>query len=135
MDIRPTLHATDTDAIDRVVAEDFAAGLQQALATNSADDYGAAFAQDVLWGSPYGATVDGFPALNAIHHRLHRENVAPPSRFEVVSSRMTAPNVVVAQIQRQAIESGGFSETAMYILVERDGRWWLAAGQNTPIRA
>lgn len=22
----------------------------------------------------------------------------------------------------------------MYVLVRRDGQWWLAAGQNTPIR-
>jgi hypothetical protein len=23
---------------------------------------------------------------------------------------------------------------ALYVLVERDGIWWIAAGQNTPIR-
>ena len=26
-----------------------------------------------------------------------------------------------------------FSEMAMYVLVERGGQWWLAAGQNTPV--
>jgi hypothetical protein len=38
----------------------------------------------------------------------------------------------VAQIRRQA-DDGGFSEMAMYVLVEKDGRWWVAAGQNTPV--
>jgi hypothetical protein len=26
------------------------------------------------------------------------------------------------------------AETAMFVLVRREGQWWLAAGQNTPIR-
>ena len=30
--------------------------------------------------------------------------------------------------------TGGFSEMALYVLVRRGGSWWLAAGQNTPIR-
>jgi hypothetical protein len=28
--------------------------------------------------------------------------------------------------------NGGFSEMAMYVLVEHGDQWWLAAGQNTP---
>jgi hypothetical protein len=134
MDTRPTLHATGTDETARKIAEDFAAGLQQAMTENSADVYDAAFATDILWGSPYGATVDGYPTLNAIHHRLHAENTAPPSRFEVVTARHPAPGLLVTQIRRQAIDPEGFSEMAMYVLVERDGQWWVAAGQNTPIR-
>lgn len=27
-----------------------------------------------------------------------------------------------------------FSEMAMYVLVRRGDQWWLAAGQNTPMR-
>jgi hypothetical protein len=28
---------------------------------------------------------------------------------------------------------GGFSEMAMYVLVEREGKWWVAGGQNTVV--
>jgi hypothetical protein len=58
----------------------------------------------------------------------------PASRFEVVSVLAPAPGVVVTHIRRQALTAGGFSEMALYVLVEREGRWWLAAAQNTPIR-
>ncbi|AEV86927.1 hypothetical protein ACWT_5908 [Actinoplanes sp. SE50] len=122
------------------VAADLAAQLQRGGDTLDADVYDAWFAADILWGSPYGATLTGFEGLNAIHHRLMDRSApvtappAPASRFEVVSVLAPAPGVVVAQIRRQALAAGGFSEMALYVLVERAGRWWLAAAQNTPIR-
>jgi hypothetical protein len=54
-----------------------------------------------------------------------------------------APGVAIAQVRRVALDSDGqpvpiddavFSEMALYVLVRRGGAWWLAAGQNTPIR-
>jgi hypothetical protein len=54
------------------------------------------------------------------------------------------PDVAIAHVQRVALDAAGeqipiddatvFSEMAMYVLVRRAGTWWLAAGQNTPIR-
>lgn len=42
-----------------------------------------------------------------------------------VSSRHFADNIAWG---------GPFSEIALYVLVKRNGTWWLAAGQNTPVR-
>ncbi|GIM95453.1 DUF4440 domain-containing protein [Paractinoplanes toevensis] len=122
------------------VAADLAAQLQRGGDTLDADVYDAWFASDILWGSPYGATLTGFQGLNEIHHRLMdrskppAEASAPASRFEVVSVLAPAPGVVVTHIRRQALAADGFSEMALYVLIEREGRWWLAAAQNTPIR-
>ncbi|MFC3991169.1 DUF4440 domain-containing protein [Actinoplanes siamensis] len=122
------------------VAAELAAQLQRGGDTLDADVYDAWFAADILWGSPYGATLTGFEGLNAIHHRLMGQSspltapAAPASRFEVVSVLAPAPGVVVTHIRRQALVADGFSEMALYVLVERAGRWWLAAAQNTPIR-
>ena len=70
--------------------------------------------------------------------------VVGPSRYRTVYVSAPAPEVAIAQVRRDALDADGkpvpidepstFSEMALYVLVRRDGRWWLAAGQNTPIR-
>ncbi|WP_225725956.1 MULTISPECIES: DUF4440 domain-containing protein [unclassified Nocardia] len=127
---RPVFDDPTRRELANEVANGFAAALQGA---GGADDYDAEFAADVLWGSPFGASVRGWDELNAIHHRLTEAKVAPPSRFEVVAAFSPSPGVVVTQIRRQAMESAGFSEMALYVLAERGGRWWLTAAQNTPV--
>ncbi|MGF6883202.1 hypothetical protein ABIA39_005138 [Nocardia sp. GAS34] len=133
MHTRPTLGDPARATTAHEVATRFAEGLQQSGAAGDADGYDATFAADVVWGSPYGASVAGYTELNAIHRRLMNAQVAPPSHFEVVGATSPAPGVVLTQISRLATEPGGFSEIALYVLVERDGRWWLAGAQNTPI--
>ncbi|MQY22211.1 DUF4440 domain-containing protein [Nocardia macrotermitis] len=135
MDTRPTLNDPTADATTQAVAAGLAAELQKAGETTDADRYDNSFAADVLWGTPFGALVIGHSQLNAIHRRMMRPGklVAPASRFEVVVATSPAPGVIVTQIRRQALDPDAFSEVALYVLVERDGNWWLAAAQNTPI--
>jgi hypothetical protein len=50
----------------------------------------------------------------------------------------------VAQVRRVALTENGtpvadtdpktFSEMTTFVLVRRNGQWWLAAGQHTPVR-
>jgi uncharacterized protein (TIGR02246 family) len=122
-------HAAAEAALAQLAAE-----LQAGVDASDADTYDRSFAADIMWGSPYGATLAGFGDLNAVHRGLMAGRAAPPSDFDVVAVRAPAPGVAVGQIRRRA-RDGGFSEMALYILVERDGRWWLAAAQNTPIAA
>jgi uncharacterized protein (TIGR02246 family) len=92
---------------------------------------------DVLWGSPFGATLQGDERLHAIHEDLKRKDVGGrASRFEPVQWLSPAPGIVLAHVRRRTLDTDGdaFSEMALYVLVERDGDWWVAAGQNTPIR-
>ena len=127
----PSARAAATSAVEELVA-----GLQDGLDRARADAYDRQFASDVLWGSPYGATVSGYEALNAIHHSLMAAGVAPRSRYEIVQLMSPVPGVAIAQVRRNDLSEDKverFSEMAMYVLVERGGRWWLAAGQNTPI--
>jgi uncharacterized protein (TIGR02246 family) len=146
---RPTLAAQGgeaqeaIDAVARLVEE-----LQTGWDQHDADISNRHFAADVMWGSPFGATVHNYEKLHAIHVRLKQEGKGGlASRFEIVGVLVPAPGVAVAQVRRIALDDegqpikpsddlrGSFSEMALYVLVRRGGVWWLAAGQNTPIRS
>jgi PPOX class F420-dependent enzyme/OxyR family protein/uncharacterized protein (TIGR02246 family) len=130
------------EAAARLVEE-----LQAGWDTRDADITNRHFAADLLWGSPFGATVHGYEPLHAIHLRLKQQGRGgPASRFELVEVLAPAPGVALAQIRRAALGPDGqpvepssdftaaFSEMVLYVLVRRGAAWWVAAGQNTPIQ-
>jgi uncharacterized protein (TIGR02246 family) len=140
---RPSFDIDPVAATDaRAAVESLVTELQAGIDRSDADIYNRHFAADVIWGSPYGATVSGYERLHAIHQRLHRN--APVGRSRYVTERVLAPapGVAVAQVRRVALGDDGqaldpgdsFHEMATYVLVSRDDEWWLVAGQNTPIR-
>jgi len=133
------------DATDAVAA--FVAELQSGWDRRDADLTDRRLAADVVWGSPFGATVEGFGELHAIHARLKAQATGGlRSRFEIVSVRAPSHDIAIAHVRRVALDDPRaiepphgddhvFSEMALYVLVRRDDSWWVAAGQNTPIRA
>ncbi len=133
---RPELDDPAARAAAASAVDEFVAGLQDGIDGGSGDVYDRQFASDVLWGNPYGGTLSGYQPLNAAHRALMAAGVAPPSRYQVVQLLTPAPGVVIAHVRRNDLrpdKAPRFSEMAMYVLVERGGQWWLAAGQNTPV--
>ena len=131
----------------RNAVDGFVAGLQAGIDSADAQTYNADFAEDVMWGSPYGATVIGYDTLHSIHRGMFERGVpaaGPSSRYQIEHVMAPGPDVAIAHVRRVAMDGDGqpipiddasvFSEMAMYVLVRRDRRWWLAAGQNTSIR-
>jgi len=147
MSAQPTLSDPRSLQAARAAVDEFVAGLQAGIDTANAETYNAQFGDDVLWGSPYGATVVGYDALHAIHLRMFGTAEAATgasSRYETVHVMAPTPDTAIAQVRRVALDADGqqipiddssaFSEMALYVLVRRDGKWWLAAGQNTLMR-
>jgi uncharacterized protein (TIGR02246 family) len=144
---RPTLSDPRSLPTARAAVDEFVAGLQAGIDTADAETYNADFGDDVAWGSPYGQTLVGYDTLHSIHRRMFG-GAAPAtgasSRYETVHVTAPTPDVAIAQVRRVALDADGeqipvddpsaFSEMALYVLVRRDGKWWLAAGQNTLMR-
>ncbi len=146
--IRPSLGTNNAFARQALeAATDLVEELQAGWDQHDADITNRHFANDILWGSPFGVTLQGYELLHATHVRLKQQaRGGASSRYEIVQVLAIAPNVAVAHVRRVALDPAGhpleptsdvtgpFSEMALYVLVRRDRTWWLAAGQNTPVR-
>jgi uncharacterized protein (TIGR02246 family) len=143
---RPTLTLEN----DPKAVEEFVAGLQAAIDAWDANGFNSHFAGDVLWGSPFGAVVSGYDEIHAIHSRMfaaaserQRRHEGGGSRYEIEHARLVANGVAIAYVRRFSLAERGqevpgradaFDELALFVLVQRDGAWWLAAGLHTPDR-
>ena len=146
--IRPSLGADDGAVrLANQAVSDFVAELQQGWDQHDADISNRRFANNIVWGSPFGATLQGYEQLHAIHVRLKQQaRGGASSRYEIVQVLTPTPNIAVAHVRRLALDDDGqpveptsdvtgpFSEMALYVLVRRNRTWWLAAGQNTIVR-
>ena len=63
---RPTLALEDRPQ----AVEELVAALQAAINRLHAGGINRQFADDVLWGSPFGAVVSGYDEIHAIHSRM-----------------------------------------------------------------
>jgi uncharacterized protein (TIGR02246 family) len=143
---RPRLALDD----DPRAVEEFVAGLQAAVDAWDADGFNRQFADDVLWGSPFGAVVSGYDKIHAIHSQMHAaaserqaQGQGGGSRYEIEHARLVAEGTAIAYVRRFSLAERGeeqpgradaFDELALFVLVLRDGARWLAAGLHTPDR-
>lgn len=144
---RPAIAQPDDSGEARAAVEALVAQLQTGWDRHDAEIADRHFSSDIAWGSPYGATVHGFDSLYAIHQQLKEQSRGGPgARYEIDRVLPISADVIVTHVARLTLDSDGdpirpssdettaFSEMAMYVLVRRGAQWWLAAGQNTPIR-
>jgi ketosteroid isomerase-like protein len=80
----------------RAAVDSFPAGLQSGHDRRDADVLNRQFAADVIWGSPYGALVDGYDQLHSIHAGFQQKpRSAHPFRYQVRHVMALGDDVVV----------------------------------------
>jgi uncharacterized protein (TIGR02246 family) len=130
----------DREPIDAFVQE-----LQRAIDTGDADLFNLNFADDVLWGSPFGAVAVGYDQIHAIHSKMFASVVPVKGavQYSVEYVRFPANDVAIAFVRRSSTNRseaptpdrpGAFDELGLFVLVQREGKWWLAAAQHVPDR-
>jgi uncharacterized protein (TIGR02246 family) len=139
---QPTVEDTTTDhkqdiaAIAQVIAE-----IETGFNTNDPDLSVAHFTYNASAVNVAGLQLDGWDALL----EANRRGLAGPlrdehARYEVRDITFLRPDVAVAHKRAWAIDGDGqpidvdHAMVALYVLVKEDGRWWVAARQNTLVQ-
>jgi uncharacterized protein (TIGR02246 family) len=126
-------HTADIAAIERVIA-DIEAGFNR----NDPERSVAHFAHNASAVSVGGVQVSGREALL----EANRAGLAGPlrdqhARYELADVTFLRPDVAVAHKRAWATTPDGepidvgHAMIALYVFVREDGRWWVAARQNT----
>jgi uncharacterized protein (TIGR02246 family) len=117
--------------------------LQQAIDTGDVDLFNKRFSKDILWGSPFAAVVSGYDQIHAIHARMFSRVKAGQNKsaYKIEQVGFLDEHVAVVYVRRTSSPpryandaTGGFDELAIFVLIHRDGDWWLAAAQHVPDR-
>lgn len=146
---RPKLSSSGEQHQNHDPVKAFVAQLQTAVDQGDAQLFNQAFAEDVLWGSPFGAVVSGYEHIHAIHSQMFSRLRPVPGTWDYSIEAVSYPqtDLAIAYIRRQLVESRQeikqaqevelgkrFDELALIILIQREGQWWLAAAQHVPDR-
>jgi uncharacterized protein (TIGR02246 family) len=132
-----TDHAVDVEAIRQVIAD-----AERAFNTNDADLLVEHFAENATAVGVTGAQLDGRAAVLAASRALFAGPLRDQwARYELADVVFVRPDVALAHQHATAVDADGrpigvgHAMTALYVLVREDGRWWVAARQNTLIPA
>src|SRR3954471_12697487 len=93
----------------REPVESFIRELQVAIDTGDADRFNRRFAQDVLWGSPFGAVAVGYDQIHALPAPWCASVGPSPgaARYTVEHVLIPADGVALAYVRRASARPGG----------------------------
>jgi uncharacterized protein (TIGR02246 family) len=126
---------SEVGAITEVVAR-----LEHAQQTESVDEFVSLFRQDAIWTTGGGRFLDGRAEIEAFTRTVLPGAMTESTQtYEVVKVLFIRPDIAAVKVrQRYVTLDGAPIEQApqgspTYVMAKEDGRWVLAAAQNTVV--
>ncbi|WP_370618013.1 SgcJ/EcaC family oxidoreductase [Mumia sp. Pv 4-285] len=131
----PQTRTRDIEAVTAVVAD-----LERAQNTENVDAFVALFREDAIWTTGGGRLLVGRDAIAAFTRTvLPGAMTETVGSYEVVHVLFLRPDVAAVKV-RQSVErrdgkadGEAYEGSPMYVMTKDDGRWLLAANQNTVV--
>ncbi|AJD47302.1 hypothetical protein S7S_04400 [Isoalcanivorax pacificus W11-5] len=133
--IRLASEHTDTQELTQFVLE-----MEQAFNRKDAERVCRDITRDAVWVDPAGVVLEGwyriFEARKSLFDGPLRELRA---RYSIEYIRFPAPDAALVHLVQEPLDehgqplSGARACRSLYVMVRRDGRWWLSAVQNTEL--
>jgi uncharacterized protein (TIGR02246 family) len=127
--------AAEIGAITQVVAV-----LEHAQQNELPDEFVGLFRPDAIWTTAHGRRLTGRDEISAFTHRVlpgaMKESTAT---YKVVHVLFIRPDVAAVKVRQRAVTldgepiAGENEGSPLYVMAKEDGRWRLAAGQNTVV--
>jgi uncharacterized protein (TIGR02246 family) len=141
----------DVDAIVDLVAR-----VERAQQAALPDEFMSVFAQDALWTTAHGKRLTGFDEISAFTHAVlpRARDADVTASYEAEHILFVRPDVAAVKVRQRPITRDGHRPASdpdltpdelvtrspdklpgspLYVLVKDDGRWLIAAAQNTKV--
>ena len=123
--------STDVEAIEKVVA-----AVEHSQQNELVDDFLALFREDAIWTTGHGRLLVGRDAIaDFTRQALPGAMTDLTVSYEVVHVQLLRPEVAAVKVRQRYRDRDGRATgdegSPLYVMTRQDGRWLLAACQNT----
>ncbi len=131
---RPTAGISGVDAATTAEIENLFRQLESALAAKDAAAFDQVFTEDVVFITPAGAIFRGWDELHGYHRARLGDSPDARARFELLALRLLTPDHAIVNVE-QTLHTAEFSlaNRGTWVLLRRDGTWWVCSAHNTNI--
>ncbi|WP_459547826.1 YybH family protein [Nocardia sp. X0981] len=135
MSERPSAFSAVTEETDTEQFQELITGIVEGFNRKDAEVLDARFAADAVLVAPDGRMVRGWEDLFAYHtERLADAVVDWSTAMSILSVNKLGSDVAVVHVRQDTTTSDrAFGNHGTIVMVERDGKWWIAAFHNTTV--